>query len=102
MAVLDALPDFLTARENYLRAMGRHDAQQRRLFELFGVSNLADLDLAMLNNRGKHANEIAEYDRLGNIFDRCADIYDRVAARQRQKVREQQKQFNAIFEALDE
>ena len=102
MAIAETLPDFLTARENYLKAMGRHNAQERRLFDLFGVKTMAELDLAMLNNRHKHADEVARYNELGIVFDRCADVFDRVAARQRLKVREQQRQFNAIFEALDE
>lgn len=102
MAVAEALPDFLTARENYLRAMGRHNEQERLLFKLFGVGSLAELDLAMLNERHQHVEQVQKYNALGLAFDRAADIYDRAAARQREKIRKQQKQFHADIATLDE
>ena len=38
------LPHYLDARERFLRAMGKEQGQQRRLFTLFGVDDAGALE----------------------------------------------------------
>jgi len=102
MAVAEPLPGFLAARESYLRLRGRHDAQERRLMELFQVRTLAELDAAMLASRNLHNEEVSKYNILSEAFDRAASTYDIVAMRQREKIRKQQAALHADIAAMDE
>jgi hypothetical protein len=89
--------DFLVARENYKIALARHDNQERRLFEIFGVSDSASLDAAMLASRAnglKHSAEITEFARLGQALDAAGHAYDVACVVQRRKIAEQQAAFN--------
>lgn len=95
---------YLQAREAFLRAMARHQNQERKLFDLFGVNNSADLDEAVLQARStgmKHHEEIALLSTLGHQLDRASDIYDHATEVQRRKIAAQQKQFNQDIKLLD-
>ena len=95
---------FLQAREAFLRAMARHQNQERKLFTLFGVSNSADLDEAILQARStgmKHQEEITLLSTLGHQLDRASDIYDHATEMQKRKIAAQQKQFNQDIKSLE-
>lgn len=96
--------DFLMAREAFKLALARHNNQERRLFELFGVTSSPDLEAAMLASRSqglKHAEEIAKFSQLGHALDRAGDQYDLACAAQRRKVAEQAKAFDASVRQWD-
>jgi hypothetical protein len=97
-----ALPPYFEAREKHLRAMARLDACQKKLFALFGVDNLGDLEDEMLKDRHLHYKERLEYETLSRQADRAADLYDLATVEQRRRIKEQNKQFDAIISALDE
>lgn len=106
MATTVPLPvsDFLLAREAYKLALAKHSNQERRLFELFGVDNSADLEGAILQQRQaglKHAEEISKFSALGHALDRAADRYDRAAEKQRRKIAEQQREFDRDIKNLE-
>ena len=104
MPTAPPISDFLETREVYKLALARHNNQERRLFELFGVSNSADLEDAILLSRTqglKHAEEIRKFGELGHQLDRASDRYDMACALQRRKVAEQQRQFDAEVRALE-
>ena len=95
---------YLQAREAFLRAMARHQNQERKLFDLFGVSNSADLDEAILQARStgmKHHEEITLLSTLGHQLDRASDIYDHATELQKRKIAQQQKQFNKDIQSLE-
>lgn len=95
---------FLQAREAFLRAMAKHQNQEQKLFTLFGVSNSADLDEAILQARStgmKHQEEITLLSALGHQLDRASDVYDHATEVQRRKIAAQQKQFNQDIKSLD-
>lgn len=95
---------YLQAREAFLRAMARHQNQEQKLFDLFGVSNSADLDEAILQARStgmKHHEEITLLSTLGHQLDRASDIYDHATELQKRKIAQQQKQFNDTIKQLD-
>lgn len=102
MATATELPTYIEARERYLRALGKYEAQEKRLFELFGVNNSADLEVMMLAKRHEHIEERQKFVVLTNQLDRLADEYDLAQQRQRQKIAAQQKQFHKIIANLDE
>lgn len=95
---------FFQARENFLLAMARHNNQEQKLFALFGVSNSADLDDAILRSRSRgieHRDEIALLSTLGNQLDRASDEYDFATEKQRRQIKQQQ-QFDNHLRTLDE
>ena len=95
---------FLQAREAFLRAMARHHNQEQKLFTLFGVSNSADLDAAILQARStgmKHQEEITLLSTLGHQLDKASDVYDHATEMQRRKIAAQQKQFHQDIKSLD-
>ena len=95
---------YLQAREAFLRAMARHQNQEQKLFTLFGVSNSADLDEAILQARStgmKHHEEITLLSTLGHQLDRASDIYDHATEVQRRKIAAQHKQFNKDIQSLE-
>jgi hypothetical protein len=95
---------FLQAREAFLRAMARHQNQEQKLFDLFGVSNSAELDEAILQARStgmKYQEEIALLSTLGHQLDRASDIYDHATELQKRKIAQQQKQFFQDIKSLD-
>jgi len=95
---------FLQAREAFLRAMARHQNQEQKLFTLFGVSNSADLDEAILQARSTgitHSEEITLLSTLGHQLDRASDIYDHATEMQKRKIAAQQKQFNKDIQSLE-
>ena len=95
---------FLQAREAFLRAMAKHQNQEQKLFTLFGVSNSADLDEAILQARStgmKHQEEITLLSALGHQLDRASDVYDHATEVQRRKIAAQQKQLNQDIKSLD-
>lgn len=95
---------FLQAREAFLRAMAKYQNQEQKLFALFGVSNSADLDEAILQARStgmKHQEEIALMSTLGHQLDRASDIYDHATELQKRKIAQQQKQFNQDIKSLE-
>jgi hypothetical protein len=95
---------FLQAREAFLRAMAKHQNQEQKLFNLFGVSNSADLDEAILQARStgmKHQEEITLLSTLGHQLDRASDVYDHATEMQRRKIAEQQKQFHKDIQSLE-
>jgi hypothetical protein len=104
MPIAAPVSDFLTAREGYKLALARHNNQERRLFQLFGVDNSADLESAILKSRAqgmKHAQEITKFSELGHKLDRAADQYDLACEQQRRKIAEQQRQFNRDLKNLE-
>jgi hypothetical protein len=104
MPIAAPVSDFLAARENYKLALARHNNQERRLFELFGVDNSADLEDAILKSRAqgiKHVREITEFSELSHKLDRAADQYDLACEQQRRKIAEQQRQFNHDLKNLE-
>ena len=87
---------YLQAREAYLRAMAKYQNQEQKLFDIFGVTNSADLDEAILLARStgmKHHEEIALLSTLGHQLDRVSDVYDHATELQKRKIAQQQKQF---------
>lgn len=95
---------YLQAREAYLRAMAKYQNQERKLFDLFGVSNSADLDEAILQARStgmKHQEDITLLSTLGHHLDRVSDAYDHATELQKRKISQQQKQFNKDLQSLD-
>jgi hypothetical protein len=104
MPIAAPVSDFLTAREGYKLALARHNNQERRLFQLFGVDNSADLESAILESRAqglRHAQEITKFSELGHKLDRAADHYDLACEQQRRKIAEQQRQFNHDIKNLE-
>jgi hypothetical protein len=101
MKTAQALPPYFQAREDYLRAMGRYDSHQKRLFTLFNVASAADLEQKLLENRHLYIEERLQFEVLGRKADQCADIYDQALIKQKQLIAQQQ-QFNADIAALDE
>jgi uncharacterized protein (DUF1778 family) len=102
MKMLEKLPPYFQAREDYLRAMARYENQQRKLFGLFNVSNAAALEQALLENSHLHLEERQQYNILAYQADKACDIYDQATVKQKQAIAAQQKQYDAILEALDE
>ena len=83
---------FFDARENYYRALGKFNAAEKMMFELYGVNNSADLDIARLESRnnGKlYTSEWMEFDRQCHAFDAAATAYDLAKVVQRQKIKEE-------------
>jgi hypothetical protein len=104
MPIAAPVSDFLTAREGYKLALGRHHNQELRLFELFGVGNSADLEQAILKSRAqgiKHVQEITKFSELGHKLDRAADHYDLACEQQRRRIAEQQRQFDLDLKNLE-
>lgn len=102
MATIEKLPPYFEAREAYLKAMAHYEAHQQKLFQLFGVTNAADLEDALLSQRHIHAEERLRYETLAVRADNAADRLDQATARQREKISAQQKYFNSIIASLDE
>jgi len=102
MKTLEKLPPYFQAREDHLRAMARYDNHQRKLFGLFNVTNAADLEQALLENSRLHLEERQQYNILAYQADKACDIYDQATVKQKQAIAAQQKQYDAILEALDE
>lgn len=107
MATTLPLPvsDFLTARERYKLAIARHDNQERRLFELFGVDNAGDLEDAIMRQRTngslQHADEVLKFSELEHALDRAGDAYDRACEVQRRKIAETRKQLDSDIHNLE-
>ena len=106
MVTIAPLPvsDFLLAREHYKLAIAKHDNQERRLFELFGVSNAADLEEAIMAGRSqglKHAEEVLKFSELEHALDRAGNAYDLACERQRRKIEEQRGQLDRDFARVE-
>lgn len=104
MPTAPPISDFLETRELYKLALAAHNSQERKLFTLFGVSNSADLEDAILLSRTqglKHAEEIRKFGELGHQLDRASDRYDMACALQRRKVAEQQRQLDQDLKNLE-
>jgi hypothetical protein len=95
---------YFQAREAFLIAMARHTNQERKLFGLFGVSNSAELDQAILESRSsgyKYREEIAHLSTLGHQLDRASDVYDNATEKQKRLIAAQQKQLNNDIKSID-
>ncbi len=104
MPTAPPISDFLETREAYKLALAIFSNQERKLFELFGVSNSADLEDAILLSRTqglKHAEEIRKFGELGRQLDRASDRYDMACAVQRRKVAEQQRLLDQDIKRLE-
>jgi hypothetical protein len=95
------LPHYLDARERFLRAMGKEQGQQRRLFTLFGVDDAGSLENAMMQNPTLHAEERKKYGELVVQLDYASRIHDLAKAEQQRKVAEVQKLVDADIKLLD-
>lgn len=96
--------DFFAIRENYKLAMAKFNNAERELFTLFGVSNSADLEDAILLARSqglRHSEALAKFGHLGHALDKASDLYDKACAIQRKKIAEQQRQFNNDVRSLE-
>jgi len=102
MKTLEKLPPYFVAREAYLRAMARYEHHQQKMFTLFGVTNAASLEEAMIANRHLHRQEQSDYQALAVQADKASDVYDAATIKQKQLIATQQKQLNADIAALDE
>ena len=72
--------EYLLARENFKRALARWCNSGRKLQELLGASDDAELELALLDARAsrKHGEQIMEYARLGFELDSASQRWDAV------------------------
>jgi tryptophan 2,3-dioxygenase len=95
------LPHYLDARERFLRAMGKEQAQQRRLFTLFGIDDAGSLEDAMMQNPTLHAEERKKYGELVVQLDYASRIHDLAKAEQQRKVAEVQKLVDTDIKLLD-
>lgn len=95
------LPHYLDARELFLRAMGKEEAQQRRLCELFGVSSAADLEAELMKAPSIHADERRKYNELVLQLDYASRIHDLAKAEQQRKVAEAQKAIDNDIKLLE-
>lgn len=95
------LPHYLDARERFLRAMGKEQAQQRRLFTLFGVDDAGSLEDAMMQNPALHAEDRKKYNELVTQLDYASRIHDLAKAEQQRKVAEVQKLVDTDIKLLD-
>jgi hypothetical protein len=70
--------DYLQYRENYKVAYYKWLAYNRKLLELFAVTDDAELETAMLQARTdkRHLPELGEYARLGYALDAAGDKWD--------------------------
>jgi len=104
MPTASSISDFLETREVYKLALARHNNQERKLFELFGVTNSADLEDAILLSRTQgleHIEAIRKFGELGHQLDRASDRYDMACALQRRKVAEQQRLLDQDIKRLE-
>ena len=88
-ALKQAEKSFFHTRENYYKALGRFNAAEKRMFDLYKVKNAADLDTARLEGRNKgmlYHDEWNEFDRECHAFDAASTDYDLAKAIQRQKI----------------
>ena len=95
------LPHYLDARERFLRAMGKEQAQQRRLFTLFGADDPGALEDSMMQNPALHAEERKKYNELVVQLDYASRIHDLAKAEQQRKVAEVQKLVDNDIKLLD-
>lgn len=105
MTITAKEPNYMLAREHFLRCRARFQNHEEALRLLLGAANTgADMEAKMLDarNRAKHMTDILKLSELGTALDKASDSLDFAAEMQRRRISKQQAEFNGIFRNLDE
>lgn len=95
------IPDYLDARQQFLKAMAKYANQEKHLFMLFDVDNAAALDSAMLESPTRHAEEKQKLNTLGLAFDYASQVHDLAKKHQQKKIAIQQAELNRDLKNLE-
>jgi hypothetical protein len=86
-----SVPNYIHAREAYMRALGRYQAAEESLRLLLGAKNCyADLDRRILEARtqGLHTSTILAYQEKARALDDASKALDLAEEMQRRRVAE--------------